>query len=228
MRPTLFTLERFVAPKLSQLSACNAPQLDPIGPNLAMIMMEALFGHLPAKSDAQLVGIVYIWRTANTGTLSYVKGREAIHEFVQKEEKSQNISLYYNAIMHYELCISNAVFSMNTAVRHFHFMGISLPGSKVERGKVVYEDSFGLEKMRLVYNRIKHFDEDVDRALLKGTSPPVAPIWFSNDAVESDKAAVTFEEIASILRKLHQIIDLLVKTVPAGIRERIDRSNETL
>ncbi len=56
------------------------------------------------------------------------------------------------------------------------------------------------ERLRRLSNRIRHFDEDVDKAITAGKRAPPSPIWFTDAEVCSASARLTYQELADMLQ----------------------------
>jgi hypothetical protein len=76
-------------------------------------------------------------------------------------------------------------------------------------------DESDYDRIRQLNNRIKHFDEDIEKAVAQSTMIPVAPVWITNDGLEANRSredwtrrgaraddgivALRFDELADIL-----------------------------
>jgi len=61
------------------------------------------------------------------------------------------------------------------------------------------KDQSDYDRLRELNNRIKHFDEDVAKAVERGSVIPVVPVWITNDGLETAKHFLRFDELAAIL-----------------------------
>lgn len=215
-------LEWFVAPRLSALTSCNAPDIPPLPNAIGRLMFEGVFGHLPAVNEAQRTGIVQICRRSSEAIAAYINGRRHLIDFVQSPTKSHNLQAHAEATQYFEACISNVYLALNMMVRQFNAMGISLPDTSVTpRKKIIYASGVSFDKLRLLHNRVKHFDEDLEAAMSSGSVPAAAPMWFTNDGIESTAAALTFDELIAILEDARQITLMFAERLPEKIRARL-------
>jgi hypothetical protein len=79
-------------------------------------------------------------------------------------------------------------------------------GGGIKREKVkprrpqlyVTGDQSDYDRLRLLNNSIKHFDEKIEAAMKNAASVPIAPVWITNDGFECAKTSLLFLEMEAI------------------------------
>ncbi|MBR0684043.1 hypothetical protein GXW74_26490 [Roseomonas eburnea] len=224
----IVVLEWFVAPRLSALISCSAPEIISLANPIGRLMFEGVFGNLPVKNDAQRTAIVQVCRRSSEAIAAYVNGRRFLIDFVNSPIKADNLQAHAEAVQYFETCISSVYLALNMWVRHFNAIGIPVPDvSSVNRRNIVYAPNAVFDRLRMIHNRVKHFDEDVEEAMVAGNTPPSSPIWFVNDGIEStDKSngssvKLNFQELVEVLEDARQITLMFAERLPERIRARL-------
>ena len=185
----------FIAPKLSLLNVCNAPDVPEL-PNYygSLVLNQALF---TIYTDPVKVLLLNFIRRLRSAIGEYRSGREHLVQYVSKLPDQSGLGNYNKALAHFEDCIFNghiAIVCLNGLGKHLRRSDPSVPA--------VYRhgDGSDYDRLRKLNNRIKHFDEDVEKAVTSGSSAiPLAPIWITNDGLEASTGSLSFVELAEIL-----------------------------
>lgn len=120
---------------------------------------------------------------------AYIIGREQLLRYIGGLPQHNALAAHGHAVSQFESCILNA-----------HLAALSLEGGA---RLLAPSASFGItderERLRLLSNRIKHFDEDVAKAAKAGQPPTGAPIWLTNDTIVCSSADLKYVDLAEFL-----------------------------
>jgi hypothetical protein len=188
-------LDSLTAPKLSLLSSCGAPDVPELPNYHGLLVLNQALGFGKYKEPAKVLLLNFL-RRLRSATEEYRSGRENLEKYVSALPQHE-LGCCNRALAYFEDCILNA----NVAITCLSGLGKylqSLDPSVAPVFKV--GDGSDYDSLRLLSNRIKHFDEDVlDAALSGSTSIPVAPVWITNQGLEASNASLSFVELADIL-----------------------------
>lgn len=205
-----FVLDTYVCPDLSKLTSCTAPEITEEAPFFADFLLNDLF----------------------SGTSYVAEKKVFVSSFVKKMEES--IKEYRNAREHlakYPACIGTGegIMHIRRALMHFegsiirlHLACTYLAGMGKLGGHILFThgDNSDYDRLRLLNNRIKHFDEDVAKSIKKGAAPPTAPIWLTDTGFECPTAALSFQEFVAILKAQSSDATSLTRTIYDEARQR--------
>jgi hypothetical protein len=108
--------------------------------------------------------------------------------------------LYLKALLNFELCVAQC------------YQGLEM--LKAASGKPFFvsgDDSDG-ERPNKLYNASKHADERIDKGALP--TDATAPIWVTNEGLESNEAKLKFAELFEMLRQMGTLADRLSTLSP--------------
>ena len=183
-----YYLDKF-APKLSLVSECNA-SIVPSLPNYEGSLRINNSIIMTIYSEAQMVLIAHFIIRLRFSIENYVLARDNLKEYIGSLPDPQ-LSSYTRSIVYFETCVLQAHVSMQCLAK---FEKITYGHSSVD----ITGDESVNGRLRLMSNRIKHFDQDIKASRGEGGTS-LAPIWISNDGLESAKADVGFRELADLL-----------------------------
>jgi hypothetical protein len=194
-------LDNYVAPELSSLKVCFAPDI-PDPPSLfgTFLLNDVLIGPVvPTIVRPHTVVFLRRWRNAIE---EYRTGRERLVSYVSKLPQTNSISsVFLSALSHFEQCIiSGHIAALLLARLVEHATGSkSNPAFTAGDGSVV-------DRLRVLSNSIKHFDE---RVVAGKPNEHPAPMWITNDGLKCRPkngkgpfVDVTFAELAEFLSDL--------------------------
>lgn len=188
-----YVLDNFGAPHLSELTICGAPSLDPAPNHLGSFILTTVL--VKSMPDQQRRILFMLGRRILNAIYEYNVARSFLLEYVQKLPLTNNHFLRaLDATTHFEQCIASAA----QADLMFDRLVSSLD----------FQQQLGdarSENIRKLWNRSKHFDEDL--AKLKAKVELSAPVWLTNTGLVSTAAALTFEELRSFLCDLLRVFE---------------------
>jgi hypothetical protein len=195
-----FLLDKFGAPKLSELTECNAPLLEDPPNYLGSFVLNSIFTMNYPDPLGRLVLI--FGRRVIHAIREYAIGRELLSAYVAKLEQTNSHFLQaMRATTHFESCVGSAYQACALLGRISEL--VAEPAPKDERE----------ERLRKIWNRSKHFDEDVIDHKVSNTEI-TAPVWLSNHGISATTASVSFNELHSALIELRDALKFLAEDLP--------------
>lgn len=180
MSLTKDALDKFVAPKLSELTKCAAKPLPETGELLtAAILNDIVHRRLGTGENRAMV--FNMVRRLDQATFEYEQGRVDLRAKVEQPPFNQ-IALYFRALAHFEQCLASLYqFAMFWgAIRPNHKMYNKHDGSLLDRINKIYNISHHME------NKISSGEVPTDMT---------TPVWLLNDGIACKGVMVTFEEL---------------------------------
>jgi hypothetical protein len=195
-------LDRLVAPELSKLTVCSAPDIpEPPDYFASYFLNNALNFPLPEEMHPVLVTFLRRWSVA---VREYRAGREHLSKFVVDLPRTNNqTSLFLSALAHFEHSVANAylaLMALGVVSRVFGGKGSAKP--------FVKDDGTHAWRLNELTNAIKHFDEQVEN---HGHVAYPAPVWLTNvglkchrpqGAGQQKEIVLAFSELAQLLNDL--------------------------
>ena len=167
-----YTLDNFVAHKLSLLTECGAQELCTNFNWLNTFVLTSVFHvRLPPKTRAYIFN--FLRRTE--GALSaYGQARAALIEYLKTPRNV--ISPYFRALLHFEVCISQC------------YQGYELLATASGEKFFEKNDNSEGERLQVLYVDSKHMDRMIDGGKLP--TEATAAIWITNHGLESSRLGV--------------------------------------
>jgi hypothetical protein len=181
-----YALDKFVAPDISKFTKASIPDMSDTSKEQEywvrnFILNTLLRVTIDERTRQTLFNFL---RQVESAFREYGLARERTLAYLQNAEA---ITAYLAAIGHWEVYLSHAYQAYCLLAR----------GQKI---LFVQGDGSVLERLNLLYNRSKHMDSAIENGQLPAES--TLAIWLKNDGVRSIDSALTFAEIADILRDL--------------------------
>jgi len=197
VRPSDYTLDIFIAPKLSKLTECNAPDLSDLTDQwLNNFILNNIFNlNLPDKEKAYLLNF---FRRVEAAFYEYNKARNALTEYITTDRNI--ISPYFQALNHFETLFAQL------------YQAYLLLKSATELKLFEKDDNSELNRVNKIYNVSKHMYERIENGTLpeQGT----CAVWITNNGIESTDAAITFVELKDILIELSKLANKISNLTP--------------
>lgn len=202
---TAYAKDRFLAPKLSQLTEFTAPALQARPESSAgwlagFVLTSALRVNIP--DPARQLMFTYL-RRVDTAVLEYTRGREALEAFVRGRDEA-GISKYSRCLHAFESTASAA------------FQAYQLTRQLLPDEPPLFERRDGSELYRLdrIYNAIKHADEWIANGR-RFAPESTLTVWIVNAGLECREGVVTFQELADEIGTLGRIAEGLATLDPS-------------
>jgi hypothetical protein len=192
-QPTNYFLDSYVAHKLSELTACDAPELSDDSAWLNTFILNTVYRvRLDAKIRAYLFNFL---RRAEGAISAYRAGCVATKEYISTPRNV--ISPYFRALGQFEICVSQA------------YQGYELLSRA--SGEKIYQDGDGSpeERLQKIYVDAKHMDQ-----MISGDKLPkeaTAGVWITNAGLASARAVLAYAELHAILMNMHGLAEKLSK-----------------
>jgi hypothetical protein len=191
MRYAGHLLDKYGAPKLSELTTCNAPALEEPPNYLGSFVLNSIF----LVAYPELLGrlVLIFGRRVIHAVNEYRTGRELLFSYLEQlKQTNSHFLLAMRATTYFEHCIASLC------------QAAALLGriqETVQPDLQVAEKDEREERLIRIWNRSKHFDEDIVAKKL-ANADITAPVWLTNEGISSEKASVTFDELHSVLSSL--------------------------
>jgi hypothetical protein len=189
---TIYALDTYFAPHLSELSACHAPPTPGWDKAwLAKFLLNST-SRLTVKERAKQLMVAYL-RKVEAGLEEYELARAAMLAFV--ENGPQNISSYFRGLRHFENCLAMAYQAAMV------FRALFNGGDLFKK-----DDGTAFDRLHKLYNDSKHVEGAVGRGDFPHPQATVL-IWLTNDGLASQRSSLTFAELHLLLTELAEMAD---------------------
>jgi hypothetical protein len=181
-------LDSIVAPEMSQVTICSAPDIPEPRASLATYFLRSALGR-PYPDQLRPPANVYLHRW--TLALSeYRAGRECLSRYVAGLPETNNrTGLFLSAVGHFEHSVIDAYLAILAFKRFVRQIGDD------EWKPFKPGDGSPADRLNKLYNVIKHFDERFEMGQKLG-HPSVypAPLWITNDGLAGHTTLVKGKE----------------------------------
>jgi hypothetical protein len=197
-----YGLDNYVAPNLSKLTLCGAPELAQ-----AVAMNNAVLNLIFTSSwsdEVRTYFFNYIRRVSH-GFYEYSMGRDALLAYIDDPEaKGNKVTVILRSMTHFEQAFISAGIAVETLAR---YMVASKSKQKKATLKEVMEEMYANTKMPLkkfvrVYNDVKHLGSQ--RGL------KYCPFWITNAGIETSGTKIDWSAIRDTLQELNAISNSLL------------------
>jgi hypothetical protein len=185
-------LDNYVAHKLSLLTECGAPEATGWEFWLGSFILHSVFIHSMApKPRAYAFNFL---RRAQGAISSYQLARSELIEYLATP---RNVSSpYFGALLHFEVCVAQC------------YQALELLATA--SGRHVYDKNDGSKEERLyrLYIQSKHMDGMIESGKIPVEA--TAALWITNQGLECSNAALSFDELVSLLNWIAEAADRIV------------------
>jgi hypothetical protein len=197
---TNYTLDTFVAPKLSLLTECGAREIPTFTNSLNVFILNSAFitGKLPDKYQAYTFNFI---RRAEGALLAYREARNALIEYLATPRDV--LSPYFRALLYFEVCLSQC------------YQGYMLLREAWDK-KNFFEkdDNSAAERLEKLYADFRHMEVRIkDGDIL---AEATVAVWITNQGLESCRATLSFDELTEILVHMEKLAEGLSTRNPAN------------
>jgi hypothetical protein len=204
-RYTAFVMNRFGAPRLSELTDCGAPEMEEPKNYLGSLVLSNLFTVQypdPMKRLTLMFG-----RRADNAVREYRSGRELLLSYLQRlPQGNEHFLVALRAATHFEHCIGSASQAAALLDRLIDVANARDPSDP--------PDSRDRERrLKLIWNRAKHFEEDIMSPKM-AAEDITAPVWLTNTGISAEPATVTWVEIHSVLTEQQEALKFFAEGLP--------------
>jgi hypothetical protein len=196
-QPTNYLLDNYVAYKLSELTACGAPELAEEAMWLNTFILKTIFQfHILPKTRAYLFNFL---RRTEGASAAYREARRLLQEHLATPRNV--VSLYFRSLTQFEICIWQC------------YQGYELLARSI--GQKLYEPGQGTqeEKLQIAYVDSRHMDQMIHGD--KVPDPATSGIWITDTGIESSRGVLAFQELHDLLQGMHSLAEKLCALDPA-------------
>jgi hypothetical protein len=206
-----YSLDRFVAPHLSELSEKGTQEISAKFPQqqhwLNNFILNSILRTRYAGEAQQLV--FNFLRRTEMALCEHENADAHLSRYVGSlASKTPLVSAYFRSLFHFESCFAQSY-------QAFMLLEKLLQGWKLLTTRL-YEKRDGsvLQRLGTLHGLSKHSEG----TMCRGEVPPerTTPLWISNSGIHSDTTMVTFDELAELLSYLGNIADRLSNPLPTS------------
>lgn len=217
------------APHLSDLTACGATPVVELPNYAGWLRFQHVVFQLGWPKELQSLVWTYLDR-AGSAIDEYNRGVEALRSYVGELPAVHKPRLARQAVTRFEMALLQSQIAVGCLVQVAEIIREKL--SEPERSSELIKHSKAHERVRLISNNIKHFDEAVVRVLKRGEPLLRAPMWLTNDGFAAHVApkerryphsfavAVTFGEAEELLTDLSRNAEFFGERALREVLER--------
>lgn len=194
-------LDNYMAPKLSELTECGAPDLPSPKNLMGSYILNRIFV-VEYRPEVQRLVFNFIRRVEHAYR-EYSEGRRQLAAYVASDRGTM-VLLYFGALAHFEQCVA--------ALCQAWAFGEKLP----EQSRAFAPgDGSSAERIWTIHNDSKHMEE-------RTSLPPeyTTAVWLTNTGLESARAVASFNELTDELRSCYEFAEFLAEELPRRLREQ--------
>lgn len=204
-----FVLDKYGAPKLSKLTEFNVPEMAEPPNYLGSFVLNSLL--IMPHEDPEGRFILMFGRRVEHAIREYRKGRDLLLSYVAGLPQTNNHFLRaLQAATHFEQCVGSICQAAALLTGLINRIPNTPPPEPDNREA----------RLKLIWNRAKHFDDDIEKRKNNTTEDITAPVWLTNDGIECTRATVTFDELHAVLLELLSGLRFYAEELPAKYQER--------
>ena len=199
-----------------KLTECSAPPLDDPPNYLGSFILNGIFT-MDYPDPLGRLALIFGRRVIHA-IREYSIARELLSAYVAKLERTNSHFLQaMRSTTHFESCVGSAYQACALLGRISELVAEPAPEDEREG------------RLRKIWNRSKHFDEDVIDPKIS-SAEITAPVWVTNQGISSTTASISFNELQSVLIDLRDALKFLAEDLPNKFailqKERQERQND--
>ncbi len=191
-----YALDKFVAPKLSELTECNIPDMsNHFGQAdhwVTNFILNSIL-RIPVEPKPKQY-IIFFLRRAEAAFREYQNARRTLVAYVKYGREKG--SVYFEALFHVEICIAQMWQAFDQTTK-FTKNASGENDKLYERG-----DGSVYERLNSLYNISRHIGSNIPE-------DSNLPIWLTNESVEARDTKISFSELAKLLGEIGDWADKL-------------------
>ncbi len=203
-----YALDKFVAPKLSELTACGADKLaEPENLLSNFILNNIVVVRYVEPMRANAFNMI---RRVDQASYEYEQGRDNLSKYLNTPPEV--ISPYFRALSHFEQCVAMLYQS-------------ALFAARLVDEKVLYKQGDGsfFERMNKLYTASKHMVERIEQGRIPVDA--TTGVWLTNDGIECEDASVNFAELREALIERQGMARYVAEELPKQVQETLRRDS---
>ena len=190
-----YSMDTFIAPRLSELTKAIAPDLHSCtkeyGNWVINFILNTIFRVRIIERNRQL--IMYFLRKVEGAFQEYHEGRYFLENYVKNRNKA--ISSYFHSLRHFEVAMSLAYQAFET-IR-----------TMIKEKLFTKENGTPLQRLNRLQNLSKHANMELSRSDFSGEFN--ISIWLTNEGIESHDTTLSFSEFSLLLIDLAKLAEVI-------------------
>ena len=205
-----FLLDKYGAPKLSELTVSDVPFLEEPPNYLGSFVLNSIF--ITGTHPDPMGRVIFMFgRRVDQAVREYINGRGLLSAYVERLAQTNTpFLLAMRAATHFEQCVASVCQAGSLLNRINQLAGSPEESTEPQDNR---ED-----RLRRIWNRSKHFDDDLGGKRLTDAEV-TAPVWLTNHGISSTKASISFVELHSLLTEPLESLKFLSEDLPNQITE---------
>lgn len=185
-----YSLDKFVAPNLSELTENSAQELimDQQDYWVRNFILNTLLG--VRLLDPYHQYIYNFLRKAESAFHEYANARLLLGEYIDQGKDA--VSKYLSAVLHFEICLAQAYQAYMLAKNIIGLEKLFNTG-----------DGSALDRLNKIYNLSKHVAERISEGKLPEES--ILPVYITNNGLETHATYLNFNELVELLQDLGEM-----------------------
>ena len=192
---TAYSLDKFVAPRLSELTCVGAPDIGQCSQHCGgWVNAFILNSMLRVKiEDRYRMLSIQLLRKTEGALQEYHEARDHLAKYLI--DPGRAVSAYFHALRHFETSLILA-YQAYEALRYM-----------VQERLFEQDDDSPLQRLNRLQNLTKHVCQELERGdLPKDLS---LPTWLTDTAIECHDSSLPWSEFAELLRELAKVADVV-------------------
>jgi len=190
-----YSMDTFIAPRLSELTKIGAPDLHSCtkeyGNWVINFILNTIVRVRIIQRDRQL--IMYFLRKVEGAFQEYHEGRYFLENYIKNRNKA--ISSYFHSLRHFEAAMSLAYQAFET-IR-----------TMIKEKLFTKENGTPLQRLNRLQNLSKHANKEISRSDFSGEFN--ISIWLTNEGIESHDTTLSFSEFSLLLIDLAKLAEVI-------------------
>jgi len=190
-----YSMDTFIAPRLSELTKAIAPDLHSCtkeyGNWVINFVLNTIFRVRIIERNRQL--IMYFLRKVEGAFQEYHEGRYFLENYIKNRNKA--ISSYFHSLRHFEAAMSLAYQAFET-IR-----------TMIKEKLFTKENGTPLQRLNRLQNLSKHTNKEISRSDFSGEFN--ISIWLTNEGIESHDTTLSFSEFSLLLIDLAKLAEVI-------------------
>jgi hypothetical protein len=200
-----YAIDTFFFPEMSSIKACRIPEIKEEDDIYTSFVLSTIF-QTPLSTRPKTLFAELI-RRSETSVRSFNQGRSNLVEFLNaRAQKKTGLKHYLRSLECFEQCVVSTELG-GRAVTNL----LKLTGKQSPYGFETNDRSFN-ERLRCIYNAIKHYDGP---STDEGDERILAPVWITDTGLKEGKSGISFEiafeEMLDRVSELHENAKFFLK-----------------
>jgi len=190
-----YSMDTFIAPKMSKLTKIMAPDLHSCtkeyGNWVGNFILNTIFRVRIIERNRQLD--LYFLKKVEGAFQEYHEGRNFLENYIKNRNKA--ISSYFHSLRHFETAMLLAYHAFET-IR-----------TMIQKNLFTQKNGSSLQRLNQLQNLSKHANKELSRSDISGELN--ISIWLTNEGIECHDTKLSFSEFSSLLIELAKSAEVI-------------------